>query len=146
MRRFIIPKIGDSKRVRPLVNANQITLAAPQGQEEGYYCLPLFCYNSQVVELYITKELEASGGLLAKLYELIETEDFSLYDVTVETIGAQEQLGKSYVDGKGIIRLANIKKSIWPITRHELPRFDEMQGVIDEYEKQKSTWKVKYGK
>lgn len=146
MRRFIPPRIGDTKRIRPLVNAHEIMIQSAEGSEEGYYCLPVFCYNSQIVELYITKEFEGSGGLLAKLYELIEEENFSEYDVTIEMRGSQEQIGKNYVDGKGILFISKLTKSKWPITRYEKPRLDEMQQVVEEYEKQKETWKGKYGK
>lgn len=146
MRRFIPPRIGDTKRIRPLVNANEILLAAPEKQEEAYYCLPLFCYNTQIVELYITKEMEGSGGLLAKLYELIEEENFSEYDVTIEMKGAPDQIGRNYVEGKGILLLSKVTKSKWPITRYEKPRHDEIQQVVEEYEKQKEQWKGKYGK
>jgi hypothetical protein len=139
MKRFIPPKIGDTKRIRPLVNADRITIEAAEGKDKGYYCLPLFNYNSQEVEVYFASDFE--NGILGKLYELIEDEEFSLYNITIETVGAPEKVGLSYIEGKGILTIKNIVKAKWPVTRHELPTKLEIQNAVDSYENQKANWK-----
>jgi hypothetical protein len=124
--RFIPPPIGDSVRIRPLIDGPSIQIIGK------YYCLPVFNYASQKVEVYIVAqlgELTSSYNLIGKLYSSITDEKFSEHDVVVETVGAQ--IGNPYIHG--IVRVVTIRT---PFTKQvQLPTSDECQQLIAQYMK-----------
>jgi len=65
--------------VHPLINGNDIPVIA------GYYCLPVFVYRKQRIELYVVPVdgLGEENDVLGSLYELVLNEKFTQHDFSI---------------------------------------------------------------
>ncbi len=126
--RFVPPAVGDSVRIHPLLDGPSIQIV------DKYYCLPVFNYASQSVEVYTVArlgELTSSYNLIGKLYSSIADEKFSEYDVLVETIG--NNVGDPYI--RGIVKITPVHT---PLTKEvQFPTVEDCKIIIDRHNQAK---------
>lgn len=107
LKRYMTPSIGDEERIRPLVDLESIHLI------EGFYCLPVFCYSSNEVKIYMTKNIGGiiqSHELIENLAKAIPDGDFSQYDAVLSTERQKE--GEPYFRRKLHVKVEPITTSV----------------------------------
>lgn len=129
LNRYVPPCVGDTHRIQPLVNGDKIV------QIEGYHCLPLYNFETQSIEVYVTQSIGGSHELIGKLHTNIPNKDFANYSVTITTAG--DRVGEPSING--ILQLQLIKQPLMETIRY--PTRGDLRLVVESRIRAVAMWK-----
>ena len=116
-------------RIHPLVNGDQELRIMGSGSPgmcvppQLYYALPLFNYNTNQVEVYVTKELMSDRAeLLGKLFGTTKKSKWRNYDYKLRLV--------SSYDDVSVIQ----SETVWLDEEVEIPSYSELKLIVAEYE------------